>query len=286
MSVVNKANMAVIGLLHPGEMGAAVGQCLTGRGHEVLWASAGRGPQTAARAAAAGLADTGTTAALAARAQVIISVCPPHAALDVAWAVHGFGGLYVDANAVSPGTAGEVARLICESGGRYVDGGIIGPPPGQPSRSRLYLSGADAGQVAALFDGTALATRVIAGSVTAASAVKMAYAAWTKGTAALLLSIRALAREQGVEDALLAEWATSQPDLDAKSAGAARSAAAKGWRWAAEMEEIAATMSAAGLPDGFHQAAAEIFRRSPRGAAGDDLLDQVLGELTGDSHGM
>jgi 3-hydroxyisobutyrate dehydrogenase-like beta-hydroxyacid dehydrogenase len=310
MSDVNNANKAVIGLLHPGEMGAAVGRCLTARGHEVLWASRGRGPDTAARAAAAGLADAGTVTALAARAQVIISVCPPHAALDVAWAVHGFGGLYVDANAISPGTAREVARLICESGGRYVDGGIVGPPPDQPGRSRLYLSGGspsgtgsagtdaasagtdaasagtDAAQVAALFEGTPLDTRIVGGTATAASAVKMAYAAWTKGTAALLLSVRALAREQGVEDALLSQWAESQPGLDARSAGAARSAAAKGWRWVGEMEEIAATMSAAGLPDGFHQAAAEIFRRSPRGAAGNDLLDQVLGELTGDSSAM
>ena len=241
---------------------------------------------TAARAAAAGLSDAGTIAALAYRAQVIISVCPPHAALDVAWAVHGFGGLYVDANAVSPGTAREVARLICESGGRSVDGGIIGPPPQRPATTRRYLSGADAGQIAALFAGTPLDARVVSGSVTAASAVKMAYAGWTKGTAALLLAVRALAREQGVEDALLAEWALSQPGLDARSAGAARSAAAKGWRWVGEMEEIGATMSAAGLPDGFHQAAAEIFRRSPRGAAGDDVLDQVLGELTGDSSAM
>jgi len=285
MSGVSNVNK-VIGLLHPGEMGAAVGRCLTGRGHEVLWVSQGRGPATAARAAAAGLSDAGTVAALAARAEVIISVCPPHAALDVAWAVHGFGGLYVDANAVSPGTAREVARLICESGGRYVDGGIIGLPSDQPGATRLYLSGADAEQVAALFAGTPLDARVISGSATAASAVKMAYAGWTKGTAALLLSVRALAREQGVEDALLAEWALSQPGLEARSAGAARSAAAKGWRWVAEMEEIGATMSAAGLPDGFHQAAAEIFRRSPRGAAGDDVLDQVLGELTGDSSAM
>jgi 3-hydroxyisobutyrate dehydrogenase-like beta-hydroxyacid dehydrogenase len=285
MSVVSNMNK-VIGLLHPGEMGAAVGRCLTGRGHEVLWASEGRGPDTAARAAAAGLTDAGTIAALAGRAQVIMSVCPPHAALDVAWAVHGFRGLYVDANAVSPGTAREVARLICESGGQYVDGGIIGAPPQRPGTTRLYLSGGDAGQIAALFAGTPLDARVVSGPVTAASAVKMAYAGWTKGTAALLLAVRALAREQGVEDALLAEWALSQPGLEARSEGAARSAADKGWRWVGEMEEIGATMSAAGLPDGFHQAAAEIFRRSPRGAAGDDVLDQVLGELTGDSSAM
>jgi hypothetical protein len=94
----------------------------------------------------------------------------------------------------------------------------------------------------------------------AASAVKMAYASWTKGSAALLLAARALARAEGVEDALLAEWAISQPGLEKRSAGAAGSAAAKGWRWVAEMEEIAASMAADGLPAGFHQAAAEVYR--------------------------
>jgi hypothetical protein len=44
-----------IGLLHPGEMGAAVGQCLAGAGHEVLWLPQERSLATAARAGAAGL---------------------------------------------------------------------------------------------------------------------------------------------------------------------------------------------------------------------------------------
>ena len=194
----------------------------------MLWASEGRGPDTAARARAAGLADAGTVAGLARRAEVIISVCPPHAALDVAWAVHGFGGLYVDANAISPGTAREVAQMMTESGGRYVDGGIIGSPPAGPGTTRLYLSGADAGQMAELFAGTPLDARVISGSATAASAVKMAYAGWTKGSAALLLGLRALAREQGVEDALLAEWELSLPELPGRSQGAAQVGAGQG----------------------------------------------------------
>ena len=109
-----------------------------------------------------------------------------------------------------------------------------------------------------------------------ASAVKMAYAAWTKGTAALVLAARGLARAEDVEDVLIAEWALSQPGLDGRSARAARSAAAKGWRWIAEMEEIAAAMAAAGLPGGFHQAAAEIYRRSP---GGDGSLDAVVTAL-------
>ena len=281
----------VIGLLHPGEMGAAVGRCLTGAGHEVLWASEGRGPQTAARARAAGLTDAGTPAEVAERADVIFSICPPHAALDVAWAVQGFGGLFVDANAISPATAREVALMVEEGGATYVDGGIIGmppppaPPPAGGSSTRLYLSGAEAQTVRGLFDGTSLDSRVLGSGALAASSIKMAYAAWTKGTAALLLAARGLARAEGVEDALLAEWAMSQPSLEDRSGHAADSAAVKGWRWVAEMEEIAASMAAAGLPDGFHQAAAEIFRRSPRsepGAADGQVVDRVLAAITGD----
>ena len=272
-------------------MGAAVGRCLTGAGYEVLWASEGRGPQTAARARAAGLTDAGTPAEVTDRADVILSICPPHAALDVAWAVQGFGGLFVDANAISPATAREVALMVEEGGATYIDGGIIGmPPPASPSpftggSTRLYLSGGEAHAVRGLFDGTAVDARVIGDGIWAASTIKMAYAAWTKGAAALLLAARALARAEGVEAALLAEWAMSQPSLADRSRSAADSAATKGWRWVAEMEEIAASMAAAGLPDGFHQAAAEIFRRSPRedpDAVTDKAVDEVLAAIAGD----
>jgi 3-hydroxyisobutyrate dehydrogenase-like beta-hydroxyacid dehydrogenase len=277
------ANGTVVGLLHPGEMGAAVGECLTGAGYRVLWAAQGRGPQTAARAAKAGLTEVGTARELATAANVILSICPPHAALDVAWAVHGFTGLYVDANAISPDTAREVAKLITANGGRYVDGGIIGGPPTEAGATRLYVSGRDAGEIQKLFADTVLDTRVLAGPETAASAIKMAYASWTKGTAAMLLAARALAQAEGVEDALLAEWSMSQPRLADQSLRAARSAVTKGWRWVGEMEEIAQSMAGAGLPDGFHQAAAEVFRRSPElpDATGDTALAAVLAALTG-----
>ena len=262
-----------IGLLHPGEMGAAVGQCLVGAGHRVLWAPAGRGAATGARAAAAGLTACGL-AEMVRRCDLIMSVCPPHAALDIARQVTGFGGIYLDANAISPATAREVAGLVEAGGASYVDGGIIGTPPVTPGFIRLYLSGPRAGEVRDLFDGSPVDARVVVGVVGfvgSASAVKMAYASWTKGTTALLLAARALARAEGVEETLLAEWSISQPGLDERSARAAESATAKGWRWIAEMEEIAATMAAAGLPGGFHQAAAEIYRRfSPADRAGEE----------------
>jgi 3-hydroxyisobutyrate dehydrogenase-like beta-hydroxyacid dehydrogenase len=269
-----------IGLLHPGEMGAAVGGCLAGAGHTVLWASAGRSPATAARAAAAGLTDAGWVTEMAGKVEVILSICPPHAAVNVARSVAGFQGVFVDANAISPGTARTVGSAV-GGGGAFVDGGIVGPPPTAPGQTRLYLSGDDAAQVCDLFTGTAVDARIVPGAAGAASAVKMAYAAWTKGTSALLLATRALARAQHVEDVLLAEWALSQPGLPARSERAARSAAAKGWRWIAEMEEIAAAMTADGLPGGFHQAAAEVYRRSAAvdSAADGATLDTILTAL-------
>jgi 3-hydroxyisobutyrate dehydrogenase-like beta-hydroxyacid dehydrogenase len=263
MADMDESCQEVIAVLHPGEMGAAVAACLVAAGHKVLWVSDGRSGQTTARAQAAGLADAGTLDEAVARAAVILSICPPHGALDVARAVRGFSGRYVDANAISPQTSSEVAGVVEAGGATYVDGGIIGPPPVTAGSTRLYLSGAEASSVRSLFDGTNLEAKIVAsGGPYGASAVKMAYAAWTKGSAALLLAARELGEACGVSDALLGEWELSQPALAGRLASAAQSASKKGWRWIAEMEEIAATMKASDLPPGFHQAAAEIYRRS------------------------
>jgi len=250
-----------VGLLHPGEMGAALGAVLRGQGRRVLWASSGRSAGTRARADEAGLEDAGSVDELIRRSDVIVSVCPPHAALEVARSVAGFEGVFVDANAVAPATVCELLAVVDAGGGDGVDGGIVGPPPRTDRATRLYLSGSAAATVAELFAGSAVDGRVVSGEVGAASAVKMAYAAWTKGTAALLIAIRELASLENVEHALLEEWRLSLPELPERYERAARSAEAKGWRWVGEMEEISSTFSAAQLPGGFHQAAAEVFRR-------------------------
>jgi 3-hydroxyisobutyrate dehydrogenase-like beta-hydroxyacid dehydrogenase len=240
----------IVGLLHPGEMGSAVGSALASAGHDVIWASEGRSDATRTRARA--FRDVGTLAAVTHEADFVFSVVPPHAAVSLADSLPPFNGIFVDANAVSPATA----RAVGASVARFVDGGIVGGPPAP----RLYLSGAEAGAVASLFDGSAIATEIVAN----ASALKCAYAGWTKGTAALVLAVREFARAEGVEDALLAEWARSQPQLADRLAQAERSAASKGWRWIGEMEQIANAFAADGLPGGFYEAAAEVYRRTIR----------------------
>ena len=255
--------MTTIGILHPGDMGSVVGACAVAAGARVLWASEGRSAGSRERAAAAGLEDARTVGAVVAASDVIVSVCPPHAAIEVARDVAGrrFAGLFVDANAVAPGTAREIGAIVETGGATFVDGGLIGPPPRNAGSTRLYLSGREAKRAAALFESSALEAIAIGDGPGAASALKMTYAAYTKGSSALLMAIRALAASEGVDDALLAEWRRSQPDLPKRSEAAARDNARKAWRFVGEMEEIAATFAAAGLPGGFHEAAAVIYAR-------------------------
>jgi 3-hydroxyisobutyrate dehydrogenase-like beta-hydroxyacid dehydrogenase len=253
----------VTGLLHPGEMGSSVGASLVAGGARVLWLSQGRGAQTRQRAEGIGLEDAGTLAELARRAQVILSVAPPHAALDVARAVAAvrFSGLFVDANAIAPETTREVGRIIERGGARFVDGGIIGPANRKPGAARIYLSGPGAAEVAPLFVNGPVNAITLDGPVGAASALKMAYGGWTKGSQALLMAIRALAMAEGVDDALLAEWRISQPELPARAERTVNDNARKAWRFVGEMEEIARSLAGAGLPSGFHEGAREIYER-------------------------
>ena len=255
--------MDTIGLLHPGEMGATVGAAARENEVQAMWVSSGRGPATRGRAGAAQLIDVESLSSLVERSHIILGVCPPHAATDVARTIAGqrFSGVYVDANAVSPATVRDIQRIVEAGGASFVDGGIIGPPALTPGTTRLYLSGRESARVAACFRLGPLDACVLDGPPGAASALKMAYAAWTKGSAALLIAIRTLAINEGVDAALIREWELSQAGLTARSVSAVRSNARKAWRFSGEMEEIADTFDAASLPDGFHRAAAEIYRR-------------------------
>jgi 3-hydroxyisobutyrate dehydrogenase-like beta-hydroxyacid dehydrogenase len=274
---------AKVGLLHPGEMGSSVGAAARQGGARVAWASAGRSDATRRRAEDVGIEDTVELARLVEESEILLSVCPPHAALAQAETVArlGFRGLYVDANAVSPDTSREISRIVEKAGGVFVDGGIVGPPARSPGTTRLYLSGGEAAGVAALFEGSALEAIVIEGPLGAASALKVCFASYTKGTTALLAAIRALALHEGVDDALLREWERSIPELPGRSEAGSRATSRKAWRFVGEMDEIASAFSSAGLPDGFHRAAAEIYARLDgyRDASDAPSLDEIARAL-------
>lgn len=253
----------IVALLHPGNMGVTIAAAAGTSGARIIWVSEKRSKASQERAKQAGLVDVVTLTDAVQQSDVILSVCPPHAALEVARSVaqHNFSGVYVDANAVSRATAEQIGDTVTKAGASFVDGGIIGAPVKRPGTTRLYLSGTRAAEVAALFSVSLLDARVIGSVPGAASALKMAYAAWTKCTDALVLAIRALAAREGVDQALLQEWALSQPDLERRSVQAAAVAVPKAWRYVGEMKEIAATLACAGLPSGFHTAAAALYER-------------------------
>ena len=279
--------VSTIGLVSPGAMGSAVGRTLTEKGHSVLAVLDGRSGATRGRAAAAGIKAVGTLEELVGSADLVLSIVPPAAAVDVATevadAIEGAGvaPLVVDANAVSPATARTIASLVEAAGARFVDGDIIGGPPRAGLVTALYLSGPDAVSVADTLDTPELHAVSIGTDQAAASALKMCYAAWTKGTSALLLSIRAMARAEGVEGALLDAWKASLPDIVTRSEGTVN-VAPKAWRSVAEMEEISATFEGAGLPPQWGQAMAEVYRRlsSYKDVDTPPPLDELLAALT------
>lgn len=252
----DETNEPVVGVLHPGAMGAAVAMACAAK---TIWCSDGRSSATVERATSAGLSEVATLDELVERSSVIVSICPPAAALDVADSVGAlrYTGIYVDANAVAPATA----RAIDERFESFVDAGIIGLPPTSAGTTRLYLAGPEARQVADLWSGSVLDARVIEGGPGAASALKMAFATWTKASAAMLLAVRAFAASENVENALLDEWQISQPGTAERSEATAAGVAPKAWRFEGEMIEIAAAMAANELPTGFATAAGEVYRR-------------------------
>jgi hypothetical protein len=240
-----------IGILHPGQMGSAVAASIRNGGNEVFWASEGRSRFSRERASALGLIDVVTVARMCEECAAIVSVCPPEFADDVANQVRSlsFRGLFVDANAISP----ERVRRM-QSGLRFVDASIIGLPPAP----WIYFSGEHASEAASYFEGGPIKTEVIEGEIGKASALKMCFAGYSKGTSALLCAILALADQLDVRDLLERQWAR-MPGSPANPAKIVASVLPKAWRFAPEMNEIAATLEAAGLSPDFHKAAARIY---------------------------
>ena len=252
-----------IGILHPGVMGISVAACALRSGHQVCYASEGRSDATRARASEHNMCDLGTVAELCKACSIIISVCPPHAAEDVAKQVIGYGfrGLYLDANAISPQKVERIGKMLTDAGITFVDGGIIGGPAWTPGETWLYLSGEVATRIADCFPIGPLETSIIGDQIGKASALKMCYAAYTKGTTALLTAILALAEASGVQTELSAQWERDWPGFQMQAEHRARRVTSKAWRFAGEMDEIASTFESAGLPSGFHAAAGEVYRR-------------------------
>jgi 3-hydroxyisobutyrate dehydrogenase-like beta-hydroxyacid dehydrogenase len=272
-----------IGILHPGDMGVSVAASAQNTGHTVYWTSEGRSSQTRARAEKQGFVDAGSLAHLCERCSVILSVCPPDAAEDVANSVlsHNFKGLYLDANAISPQRSSRIGQAMSEAGTTFVDGGIIGGPAWKPGMTWLYLSGRESQHIADCFSAGPLEACIAGDEIGKASALKMCFAAYTKGTTALLCAVLAAAESLGVRDELAQQWSRDGSDFPQQASQQATRVTAKAWRFEGEMHEIASTLNSAGVPGEFHLAAAEIYRRLSgfKAAPQTPSLEEVLAVL-------
>jgi 3-hydroxyisobutyrate dehydrogenase-like beta-hydroxyacid dehydrogenase len=255
----------IVAVIAPGMMGSAVAKRLTSTGAEVRTLLTGRSAATVARARAAGM--TAVSHDQIAEADFILSIVPPGQAVALAESLVPAicaarrKPIYLDCNAVNPETVLRIDHIVREAGASFVDGGIIGPPPELDStKTRIYLSGPDAGKVSIL-EQYGLSMPVQPGPVGAASAMKMSYAGITKGFTALGATMMLAATRAGTAEALIAEMKVSQPALLQWLTSQMPKMHSKAYRWVAEMEEIAAFVGPEQTGDGFHQAAARLYER-------------------------
>jgi 3-hydroxyisobutyrate dehydrogenase-like beta-hydroxyacid dehydrogenase len=255
--------MSKIGLLHPGEMGISIAASAIHNRHQVYWLSQGRSDKTRARAEKFNLVEIDSISRFCQASEVVISICPPHVAEHVAQAVSeaGFKGLYLDANAISPQRAIKIGQMLEAKNVQFVDGGIIGGPAWTPKETWLYLSGEHAHEIISCFSNGPLETKIVGDEIGKASALKMCYAAYTKGSTALLSAILAAAESLGVRENLYQQWEMDEQGFSEQVNRRVVRVTAKAWRFEGEMKEIASTFQEAGLPKGFHLAAAEIYYR-------------------------
>ena len=255
--------MQNLGILHPGQMGISVAATALNSGCKVYWTSNGRSAQTRQRAEEHQLTDAINIENLCKLCDIIVSVCPPHAAEELANQVvsTGFKGLYLDANAIAPQRSFLMGEMMQAAGVDYVDGGIIGGPAWEPGRTWLYLSGIVANRIAQCFSNGPLEVNIIGREIGKASALKMCFAAYTKGSTALLGCILAASEALGVRENLENQWSRNGSDFAVQTQKRVRRVTAKAWRFEGEMQEIASTMESVGMPGGFHQAAGEIYHR-------------------------
>ncbi|MEU9120079.1 DUF1932 domain-containing protein [Streptomyces sp. NPDC048506] len=250
-----------VGLLHPGSMGAAFGAQLRRRNVRVLWCADGRSSRSRSRAEDAGLEGVQNLAQLVSRADVLLSLCPPAAAVDVAQQVAacGFEGrLYIEANAITPRRVKDVAELL--PGAVVIDGAVVGSPPADDKQPTLYLSGEPDGcsQATALFAGSDVKTHVLGAEVGTASALKLSYSSYQKASRVLAALAYGVADASGVGDELL-KIAGKRGGSYLTETGYIPKTASRAWRWGPELDDAAALLREAGLPDDLMRAASRVL---------------------------
>ena len=257
--------LQTVAILSPGEMGSGVGGALRRQGHTVVTCLSCRSEETRRRAERQGFRLFDDLDSMLGEAEIVLSILPPEAARasaeHVAAAMKPIGKtiLFAELNAVAPDTARAIETVFRGTDVQFIDGGIIGLPPGEGRKpTRIYVSGKAAPAMDA-FAGKEITIHQCGADIGRASAVKMCYASISKGTNTLHTAAMMAADVLGVAEMLRAEIRDSVPAVFERMRTNIPRLPADAGRWIYEMEEIAKTYASAGLPPGFHKAAAEIF---------------------------
>lgn len=160
------------------------------------------------------------------------------------------GAFWLDMNSVAPGTKRAAAQAVDAAGGRYVDVAVMAPVDPARLDVPLLVAGRHAEAAAEWLRGYGFSRVSVAGpAIGDASAIKMIRSVMVKGIEALTAECVLAAERAGVRDAVLASL-----DASWKEQGWAARAdynldrmLAHGVRRAAEMEEVAKTLSELGI---------------------------------------
>jgi len=207
-----------IGLLYPGEMGAAIAALFTARGLRVVTTLGHRGAQTANRCMAAGVTILPSLADVIRESDVLFSIVPPAAAQDVADAccelahVAPADALFVDLNSVGPDLAISLSNQLKRHGVSFVDGAINGLAKNLATTCTLFLSGSRAADISDLFSG-GMKTRLLGDLPGRASAMKMLLSGLSKGVCALFIETALTAHRHGMLHEMIEAYGKIYPGV-------------------------------------------------------------------------
>ena len=270
-----------VAILNPGEMGAAVGGALREGGFDIITCLDGRSEATRGRASTYGLRDVGTLDAAITEADMVLCIMPPESSQATAFAVAKAMGRtsntppYADCNAIAPETAKEIENVITGAGAIFIDAGIVGNPPGKgPKPTRFFTSGPNA-TLMDVFNVEGIAIKQCGPEIGRGSAVKMCYAAITKGTSALHAAVLIAAEALGVADELHEEFTYSQEAQLKRMENMTPALPAVSGRYIGEMREISKTMGSVGVTMGFHDGATAVYELMEKTPFASEIRETV-----------
>ena len=274
-------NIKTTAIQSPGDMGHAIGRLLVEGGYKVVSALEGRSKRTKTLSREAGIEDIGDIDNLFDSVDVILSIMRPDKAIEFIETLANKAELYssrpilVDLNAISPETGKNAAQKASSVGLRFIDGGIIGGPPQEPKNDspRLYVSGPNTEELISL-NATGLDFRSLGNEIGSASAIKMSYAAMTKGLTAIAINSMIIAKLEGVEDAFAEELNFSQPNLFNHMEKWLPDMCPKAYRWVGEMEEIAKTFNDNDLSEKLFHGVAETYSIVEKSILGKEIVEK------------